>query len=53
MPGDRGGRRVNIGYFPFGGTVVLYLPKKYEILVKVNDDVNAGETIFAVIQDNF
>ncbi len=49
MPGDRGGRRVNIGYFPFGGTVVLYLPKKYEILVKVNDDVNAGETIFAVI----
>lgn len=53
MPGDRGGRRVNIGYFPFGGTVVLYLPKKYEILVKENDDVDAGETIFAVVSDNF
>ncbi len=52
MPGDRGGRRVNIGYFPFGGTVMLYLPKKYEILVKANDEVNAGETIFAVIPDN-
>lgn len=52
MPGDRGGRRVNIGYFPFGGTVMLYLPKKYEILVKINDEVNAGETIFAVLPDN-
>jgi uncharacterized membrane protein len=52
MPGDRGGRRVNIGYFPFGGTVMLYLPKKYEILVKTNDEVNAGETIFAVVTDN-
>ncbi|RPJ79489.1 MAG: hypothetical protein EHM20_01270 [Alphaproteobacteria bacterium] len=52
MPGDRGGRRVNIGYFPFGGTVMLYLPKKYEILVKTNDEVNAGETILAVVPDN-
>ena len=52
MPGDRGGRRVNIGYFPFGGTVMLYLPKKYEILVKSNDEVSAGETIIAVVPDN-
>jgi hypothetical protein len=51
MPGDRGGRRVNIGYFPFGGTVMLYLPKKYEILLKTNDEVTAGETIMAVIPD--
>jgi hypothetical protein len=52
MPGDRGGRRVNIGFFPLGGTVMLYLPKKYEILIKTNDEVTAGETIFAVVQDN-
>jgi phosphatidylserine decarboxylase len=52
IPGDRGGRRVNIGYFPFGGTVMLYLPKKYEILIKTNEKVNAGETIFAVVPDN-
>ena len=52
MPGDRGGRRVNIGYFPFGGTVMLYLPKKYEILLKINDEVTAGETILAVIPDH-
>ncbi len=48
MPGDRGGRRVNVGFFPFGGTVMLYLPKKYEILLKTNDEVIAGETIMAV-----
>ncbi len=52
MPGDRGGRRVNIGYFPFGGTVMLYLPKKYEILLKINDEVTSGETILAVIPDH-
>mgnify|MGYP005689369667 CR=1 FL=1 len=52
MPGDRGGRRVNIGYFPFGGTVMLYLPKKYEILVKTNDEITCGETIIAVIPDH-
>lgn len=51
MPGDRGGRRVNIGYFPFGGTVMLYLPKKYEILIKSNDEILAGETILAVVPD--
>lgn len=51
MPGDKGGRRVNIGYFPFGGTVVLYLPKKYEILIKADDEVSAGETIMAVIPE--
>jgi hypothetical protein len=52
MPGDRGGRRVNIGYFPFGGTVMLYLPKKYEILININDEVAAGETILAVIPEH-
>lgn len=51
MPGDRGGRRVNIGFFPFGGTVVLYLPKKYEILVKENDEMIAQNTIVAMNPD--
>jgi uncharacterized membrane protein len=51
MPGDKGGRRVNIGYFPFGGTVMLYLPKKYEILVKSKDEVLACETILAVVPE--
>lgn len=51
-PGDRGSRRVNIGFFPFGGTVMLYLSKKYEILIKNNDEVNAGESIIAFIPEH-
>jgi hypothetical protein len=47
LPGDRGGRRVNLGYFPLGGTVVLYLPENYEILIHANDEIIAGETILA------
>jgi hypothetical protein len=49
--GDKGARQVNIGFFPLGGTVVLYLPKKYEILVKNLNDVIAGETIIAVLPE--
>lgn len=52
MPGDRGSRRVNIGFFPLGGTVMLYLPKKYEILLQINDEVSAGESILAMVQEN-
>ncbi len=51
MPGDRGGRRVNIGYFPFGGTLILYLPEKYEILIKENELINAGESIIAMLPE--
>jgi len=47
-PGDIGGRRVNIGYFPFGGTVILYLPKKYEILVNKDNELNVAESIIAI-----
>jgi phosphatidylserine decarboxylase len=50
-PGDKGARRVNIGFFPFGGTVLLYLPKKYEILIKDQNVVIAGETIIAVLPE--
>jgi phosphatidylserine decarboxylase len=51
-PGDKGARQVNIGYFPMGGTVLLYLPKKYEILTKSFTEVIAGETIIAVLPEN-
>lgn len=50
-PGDKGARRVNIGFFPLGGIVVLYLPKKYEILIKNFNEVIAGETIIAVLPE--
>lgn len=47
MPGDRGKERANIGFFPFGGTVVLFLPENYDILISKNNEVIAGETVIA------
>lgn len=47
MPGDRGQGQVGIGFFPLGGTALLYLPANYEILVNNNDHVVGGETLIA------
>ena len=47
MPGDRGKERVNIGFFPFGGTVLLFLPENYDILINKDGEVIAGETVIA------
>ncbi|PIP93131.1 MAG: hypothetical protein COW00_04295 [Bdellovibrio sp. CG12_big_fil_rev_8_21_14_0_65_39_13] len=52
MPGDRGRSTVNIGYFPFGGTVLLYLPSSYEILVTDKQFVEAGQTPIAARKEN-
>lgn len=47
LPGDRGMRVANLGNFPFGGSVLVYLLDNYEIMVNVNDQVVAGETPLA------
>jgi hypothetical protein len=47
MPGDRGKRQANIGLLPFGGTLVLYIPNKYEILIQVGQELMAGESLIA------
>lgn len=47
MPGDRGTRQANIGLLPFGGTLVLYIPNKYEILIQVGQELMAGESLIA------
>lgn len=47
LPGDRGRRQVNIGYFPFGGYVKLLLPQDCEVVVKEGDKVIATEAIVA------
>jgi phosphatidylserine decarboxylase len=51
LPGDRGRRQVNIGYFPFGGYVKLLLPSESEIVVKEGDKVVATEAIVARFLD--
>lgn len=53
LPGDRAKRQVNIGYWPFGGTLLVYVPKEFEILVKEQELIVAGVTpIAARTKDN-
>ncbi|MDC1174125.1 hypothetical protein OAT67_01920 [Bacteriovoracaceae bacterium] len=52
IPGDRGKVQVNFGFFPFGGTVVLYLPSNYEILIDRNTEMIAGQTIVAGLPED-
>lgn len=47
MPGDRGKRGANIGHFPFGGKVSLYLPENYEILISESTTIQAAVTVLA------
>lgn len=47
LPGDRGKSRACIGYLPFGGTVLLYLPNNFEILVHEGEQLVSGESIVA------
>lgn len=45
--GDKGKLGARFGFFPWGGTALLYLPGNYEILVKTGEQVVAGETPLA------
>jgi len=47
MPGDRGMRVANMGFFPFGGSVLIFLGQNYEIMVNVGDQITSGETPLA------
>lgn len=47
LPGDRGKRRSNIGYFPYGGSLILYLPPETQLLLEEGDLLIAGVSVFA------
>lgn len=47
MPGDRGKERANIGFFPFGGTVLMFLPENFDVVINKDNEVIAGETVIA------
>jgi len=49
MPGDIGGASAIAGFWPFGGTVLLYLSKQDKILVSAGDNVVSGITPVAEI----
>lgn len=52
LPGDRGQRQANIGYFLFGGLTKLYLPQNFNIEVSKGDSVVSTETIIARYNEN-
>jgi hypothetical protein len=49
--GDRGRGAACFGYYPFGGTLIIYLPHNSDILVFENERVVPGQTVIAAIKD--
>ncbi|MFN8369446.1 MAG: hypothetical protein U0T83_02340 [Bacteriovoracaceae bacterium] len=47
--GDGGKTGANFGFFPFGGSVLIYLPTECVVKVKKGDLVAAHETILATV----
>jgi hypothetical protein len=45
--GDRGRLGACAGFFPLGGTIAIYLPLECNILVSVDDQIVAGDTVLA------
>jgi hypothetical protein len=48
--GDRGRGGACFGYYPFGGTLIIYLPSESDILVFEKEKVHPGLTVIAAIK---
>jgi hypothetical protein len=51
LPGDRGKKQANIGKYPLGGTVLLYLPENYEIICHVGDGLKASDSVIGAFSE--
>jgi hypothetical protein len=49
--GDRGRAGACFGYYPFGGTLLIYLPANSDVLVFENERLIPGQTVIAAIKD--
>jgi len=49
--GDRGRGAACFGYYPFGGTLIIYLPQNSDILVFEKERVIPGQTVIAALKD--
>lgn len=49
--GDRGRGAACFGYYPFGGTLLIYVPATSDVLVYENEKVVPGQTVIAAIKD--
>lgn len=48
--GDRGRGAACFGYYPFGGSLIVYVPQPSDILVVENEKITAGQTVLAVFK---
>jgi hypothetical protein len=49
--GDRGRGGACFGYYPFGGTLLIYIPDTSDILVYEKERVVPGQTVIAALKD--
>lgn len=49
--GDRGRGAACFGYYPFGGTLVIYLPLHTDILVYPGEKIVPGQTVIAALRN--
>lgn len=49
--GDRGRGAACFGYYPFGGTLIIYLPLHTDILVYPGERVYPGQTVIAALRN--
>jgi hypothetical protein len=49
--GDRGRGAACFGYYPFGGTLLIYLPNNSDILIFEKEFVVPGQTVIAALKD--
>ncbi len=49
--GDRGRGAACFGYYPFGGTLLIYLPNNSDILVFEKEKIVPGQTVLAALKD--
>jgi hypothetical protein len=49
--GDRGRGAACFGYYPLGGTLLIYIPQNSDILVFENERLIPGQTVIAAIKD--
>jgi hypothetical protein len=48
--GDRGRGAACFGHYPFGGSLIVYVPQPSDILVVENEKIEAGQTVLAVFK---
>jgi hypothetical protein len=49
--GDRGRGGACFGYYPFGGTLLIYIPATSDVLVFEKETVIPGQTVIAALKD--